>query len=90
MNPRARGESDSFLHDVDEGGDIVIRDAALLKDLAKRVRQPLEIVEAGLKEYRFNTAAARVFLDGPSVGIAVQMDGEKGKRDLEVRLHDWL
>ncbi len=73
-----------------KGGDVVIRDRATLEALAKNVRQPIELVESAFQEYHFDTAGAALALEGDDLGLEIHLDGAKGKRDLEIKLHNFL
>ena len=78
------------LSNTENGGDVVINDRTTLENLAQRVKQPLEVVESAFKEYHFDTASAGLSLKGHDLGLEVHLDGAKGKRDLDVTLHDFL
>lgn len=76
------------LRGTEAGGDLVIQDRATLEHLAKNIRQPLDLVEAAFKEYHFDTSSAVLELAGDDLGIKVHLEGVKGKRYLEIKLHD--
>ncbi len=78
------------LNGTAKGGNLIIHDRATLENLAKNVNQPIELVESAFKEYHFDTAAAALGLDGNDLGLKIHLEGVKGKRDLEVELHDFL
>jgi hypothetical protein len=71
-----------------DGGDLVIQDQDFLNTLAKNVHQPVVLVEAGFKEYHFDTARLSLELDKRDLNFLIALNGEKGKRDLEIKLHD--
>ncbi|MCG3175769.1 MAG: hypothetical protein MOGMAGMI_00702 [Candidatus Omnitrophica bacterium] len=78
------------LSGTEKGGDLIIQDKATLEHLARNIRQPQELVEAAFKEYHFDTASATLELSGDDLGLKVQLEGTKGKRYLEIKLHDLL
>ncbi len=74
----------------EKGGDLVIQDQDFLNYLAQNVHQPIELVEAGFKEYHFDTAALSLAMEGHDINFLVNLNGQKGKRDFEIKLHDLL
>lgn len=78
------------LNGTEKGGDLIIHDRATLENLAKNVKQPIELVELAFKEYHFDTAGVAFGLDGNDLGLKIHLEGVKGKRDLEIKLHDLL
>ncbi len=78
------------LNGTEKGGDLIINDRATLENLAKNVKQPIELVESAFKEYHFDTAGAALALEGDDLGFKIHLEGVKGKRDLEIKLHDLL
>lgn len=73
-----------------EGGDLVIEDKEFLNYLAKNVHQPIELVEAGFKEYHYDTGEITLSMDQKDLGLLVDLNGPKGKRNFQIRLHDLL
>lgn len=72
------------------GGDIVILDPDFFQRIADSAKQPVEIVKASFENYHYNTGTVGLSLVEQNVRLNFQLDGEKGKRDLEVTLHDML
>ena len=71
-------------------GHLVILDEAFLQNIAARSKQPIEIVKASFEDYHYNTGTIGVSLEENDLRLHLDLDGEKGKRDLEVKLHDWF
>lgn len=74
----------------EKGGDLIIRDPNFLKYLSQNTRQPMTLVEAAFKEYHFDTGSVSLGMDEHTLRLGVRLDGAKGKRDFEIRLHDVL
>lgn len=70
------------------GGEITVLDPALLQRLADSSHQPIEIVEASFKRYVYNSGLARLSLQKNDLMLKLELDGDAGKRNLEVNLHD--
>ncbi len=73
-----------------EGGDITIKDEALLNDIAARTKQPAAIVKQSFREYHYDTGEINLGLENNGVGMLVDLNGVKGKRNLNVVFHDVL
>lgn len=78
------------LASLSPGGDIVILDQEFLRQIAERAKQPLEIVKASFENYHYNTGIVSLSLADEKVRLGLHLDGEQGKRDLEVTLHDFI
>lgn len=72
------------------GGDLVIRDENFLKYLADNTRQPMAIVEAAFKDYHYDTGTVAMEKTERKLGVSVNLNGAKGRRDFEIHLHDIL
>lgn len=71
-------------------GSLVILDQAFLENIAQRTKQPISIVKASFENYHYNTGTIGVSLEEEGLRLQLDLDGEKGKRNLEVTLHDWF
>ena len=71
-----------------EGGTITILDQDMLKRVADSAHQPFEIVRASFENYHYNSGRARFFMERSDLRLDLALDGEAGKRRLEVDLHD--
>lgn len=70
------------------GGVLVIKDEVFLMNIAKRLNQPIEIVRQSFSDYAFTKGTMDVSLQGNDLVTEVYLEGEKGKRDMNVILHD--
>jgi|GEM_PF-1605731 len=87
-SPSGLAAVDGSLSVSTQGGDLVIRDAAFLQNIATRMKQPIELVEAGLKEYHYDVGELRLSKSGADLGVELKLDGPKGKRHLTTLFHD--
>ena len=72
-----------------EGGMMVIKDETVLKNMAKAADQPLDILMESFKDYHYNTGVMKLGKAQDDLSLDVALDGEKGKRNLTVTLHDF-
>jgi hypothetical protein len=70
------------------GGDIRILDQAFLQRIADNSKQPIEIVRASFENYHYTNGRARFRLEGKDILLNLDLEGDAGKRNLEVNLHD--
>lgn len=71
------------------GGTMNIKDAAFAQGLAKDQQQPLDIFVESLKNYHYNKGSLRVGLQEKNLLLGVALEGESGKRDLNIIVHDF-
>ncbi len=69
-------------------GNIVILDQAFLQRIADSAKQPIEIIKATFENYHYNEGEVAVSLDNQNIRLGINLNGEAGKRNLEVYLHD--
>jgi len=81
------GAAGNFLTDP-EGGLLVIKDTSFLENMARESKKPLEVVMEGFKNYQYNTGIIKLTLGGNDLVLSIQLDGQAGKRDFNVILHD--
>ena len=72
-----------------EGGMMVVRDETVLKNMAKASDQPLDILMESFKDYHYNTGVMKLGKAQDDLSLDIALDGEKGKRNLMVTLHDF-
>lgn len=72
------------------GGNLTIQDTRFLEDIAQRTGQPPELIVDNFKNYHYNTGVFGVSLTDGKIISNVAFDGETGKRDLTITLHDFL
>lgn len=73
-----------------QGGAVSIQDTRFLKNLAAYSKQPEDIVVESLKDYQYNTGGIKIWIEDGGLVLGIRMDGEQGKRDLQVKLHDFI
>lgn len=71
------------------GGQLTIKDATYLSHLARSTNQPMDIIVDSFKNYHYNTGMMRLFLQGDDLVFDIRLEGESGKRDLTVAVHDF-
>lgn len=81
---------DGNLSTSEEGGTMTIKDDAYLKNLAARTNQSLDIIVDSFKNYHYNTGMAKLFLNNADLIFDIRLDGEAGKRDLALTLHEFI
>ncbi len=70
-------------------GNLTIKDKDMLQRLAQSSRQSMDILVENFKDYNFDTGVVKLFLDPQrNLVLAVDLEGEAGKRHLEVVAHD--
>lgn len=74
---------------LDSGGRLDVTDAKFLENLAQRSGKSLNILIEGFKNYHYNTASMRFALDNSDLTMGVYFEGEEGRRDLTVVVHDF-
>ncbi|MFH1878509.1 MAG: YdbH domain-containing protein [Candidatus Omnitrophota bacterium] len=79
----------NFFTDV-PGGVLVIKDTGFLEAMANKTGQPVNILVENFKYYKYNSGIMRIFLDGADLGFDIALEGDAGKRDFNVILHDML
>ncbi len=71
------------------GGTLTIKDDRVLKNMARKSGQSLDILVEGLKDYHYNVGKTKLLLDGRDLVWQSNMDGEEGKRNFTVVVHDF-
>jgi hypothetical protein len=72
------------------GGMLIIRDTKLLENMARNSQQPLDLFVESFKNYRYNTGLMSLELENGNINLKVGLEGDAGKRNLNVVLHDFL
>jgi hypothetical protein len=72
-----------------EGGSFVIKDEALLKSIAERTKQPVEIIRESFQDYSYNKGSTWLFLEEKDLRLGASLEGEKGRRDVDVIIHEF-
>ena len=71
------------------GGTFVIKDARMLENIARGSGQSLDILVESFKSYRYNDGVVTLSLEKDNLLIDMALDGEAGKRNLNVVVHDF-
>jgi hypothetical protein len=71
------------------GGTMAVKDEEMLKNMAGSADQPLDILVESFKDYHYNTGVMKMGLVQDDLSLDIALDGEKGKRNLTVTLHDF-
>jgi len=71
------------------GGTLIITDENFLKNLARNSGQSLDILVESFKNYHYNTGKMNVGLDKGNLVMGIGLEGEAGRRDLSITLHDF-
>lgn len=72
-----------------KGGTLTIKDTAFLERIARSSGQSLDILVESFKNYHYNTGVIKLFLDKGDIILDAALDGEAGKRDLNITVHDF-
>ena len=86
--PRVEALSGEF-RALEPGGMLVIKDEALLREMAERSKQNIDIVMESLKNYHYNKGRLGLRMEGGSLVADVALEGAAGRRDLSVVVHDF-
>lgn len=73
-----------------EGGTLVIKDETILQNLAQRSQQSMGLLVDGFKDYHYNIGVMKLSSDQGNLIGEVSLEGEKGRRDLTVVLHNFI
>jgi hypothetical protein len=68
---------------------LIIKDAQVLKNLASNTNQSADLLMENFQNYHYNIGALKLFLDNGNLILDAALDGETGKRDLNIVLHDF-
>jgi hypothetical protein len=71
------------------GGIMVIKDEAMLKNMAQASNQPMDIFVESFKDYHYNTGIMKLNKKRDNLLLDIELEGEKGKRNLGVTLHNF-
>lgn len=73
----------------DPGGRLEIKDSRFLEKMARNSGQALDIVVESFKNYRYNNAIMKTYIDQGDFVLDIALSGETGKRNLNIVLHDF-
>jgi hypothetical protein len=71
------------------GGVLIIKDTKFLENVAKNSKQPLDIIVESFKNYNYNSGILKLYMDNGNLVLDVNLEGQTGKRNLTVVLHEF-
>lgn len=74
---------------TETGGVLTITDKRFLENLARTQGQSLDILVESFKDYHYNIGIMKLGLDKGNFILDVSLDGEAGKRNLNIVVHDF-
>ena len=74
---------------AEPGGTLTIKDTGFLEKIARNSNQPLDILVESFKDYHYNTGVMRLSLEGDSLILVIDLEGETGKRNLNIVVHNF-
>ncbi|MCX5713706.1 MAG: YdbH domain-containing protein [Candidatus Omnitrophica bacterium] len=74
------------------GGTLTIKDNEYLNNIARDSKQPVDLLVESFRNYRYNIGSFMVKKEDNNLILNVSLEGEAGKRELTVVVHDfeWL
>lgn len=70
------------------GGILVIKDKKLLENMAGKTNKSLDLLVESFKNYCYNKGIIRLSLEQGDLLLDVALDGDTGKRNLNITLHE--
>jgi hypothetical protein len=80
---------DGQFSSMDPGGTLVVTDDKMLENVAKSSGQSMDILVESFKNYHYNTGIIKLGLEEGNLVLSLDLDGEAGKRNLTIVLHDF-
>lgn len=71
------------------GGTLVIRDTGFLENIARGAHQGVSVLVETFKDYRYTTGVISAGLEGDSILLKINLEGDTGKRDFDLILHNF-
>jgi hypothetical protein len=72
-----------------EGGTLIITDQKWLQEIATYTKQDINVIVENFKNYHYNKGIFNMRLKDSNLIVEMHLNGENGKRDLIVTLHDF-
>lgn len=72
-----------------DGGVLIIKDSRFMENIANYSRQSLDIIVESFKNYHYNKGLMKMSLEKGDIVFNVILDGQEGKRNLNIFLHDF-
>ncbi|MBF0505157.1 MAG: YdbH domain-containing protein [Candidatus Omnitrophica bacterium] len=73
-----------------QGGIVVIKDTRFLEHFAGQSNQSSELLMESLRNYHYNTGNLKLSMDQGVALLEINLNGETGKRNFQIRLHDFF
>jgi len=71
------------------GGTLTISDTGYLEKMARNSGESLDISVESLKDYHYNSGRLKLYLEKSDLILDIALEGEAGKRNLDVILHNF-
>ncbi len=79
---------DGSLSASSQGGTLTITDKGFLENMARDQGQSLDLLVESFKNYHYNIGNIKLGMDQGDLILDVGLEGEVGKRDLQIIMHD--
>lgn len=76
------------LSSLGSGGMLIIKDTRFLENMARDTNQSLDLLVENFRDYHYNIGTIKLSLDNGNLILEIALDGEKGKRTINIVLHD--
>jgi len=73
-----------------QGGNVIIKDTQSLKHFVTQSNQSAELLMESLKNYHYNVGDIELSMDQGTVVLEIALNGETGKRNFQIRLHNFF
>lgn len=77
------------LRTSDTGGFLTITDKRMLENLARTSQQSMDILVESFRNYHYNIGTIKLGLDNGNLILDVSLEGEAGKRNLNIIVHEF-
>lgn len=72
------------------GGTLVIKDTRFMENMAERAGQSADLMMETFSNYRYTIGEMAVSLEGSDLLLDAALEGDAGKRELSVVIHDFI
>lgn len=77
------------LSTLEPGGMLIVKDTKFLENMASKTNQSLDLLVENFKNYHYNIGTMKLSLDNNNLMLDTALDGETGKRNINIVLHDF-
>ncbi len=74
---------------LESGGMLIVKDTKFLENMARNTNQSLDLLVENFKNYHYNIGIIKLSLDNNNLMLGAALDGETGKRNINIVLHDF-